>query len=669
MSDQQIADSCHFCISYVPGESNIELPIAPSARKSVANCPPWQILRAKSIKIAHCREKDWGVHDSRHSNANKCGEPCRRKEHTIWHASCENECCNKLALLVSPTITHKFLQEQDNLSCNDEVEIMKSLHPCLYEEISNQAAHTTATLGSLENREATAISRLSIHAIITSDSDSALPADIVLLGLSNSSAKREILSDILRFSSLLNHEPAHDAPWSVMKAFPVCSISPLHDRTNSPSAPAMVQLDEDQRKNIDNYSLPCCPVCLHRIEPIALGLPEYKHHHKCSNWCNHRDNNNKQHAFANEIKMEPSPPPAHCNACDIIHKRDVTLGEESSRSNTIPSLNTCLKCHKCGMTTTLWVCLTCGVVGCGRYTLKHAADHFNLTGHPYSLELATMRIWDYRNGSFVHRRDLLECPVWGNFSPDLVQPASPLLAPSHSIEDIGVPDSLSQQNLKRYDEVNTSTRENSLSPLYYQQTTCERNIRQNLAPDNVSYPPKKSVMISEEYEALLQSALEDQAMHFEGEISRLRAELASSRIKKAERISDEESCEIDGIRKDSERLKCELENLSSAMLEIQSEENKDRLLSQKLLREQQVSKELLEKIQHNIRSERDLCRQQMDDLELQIEDLTANLRMRTQIAQNEDLMEAQIFGTIGGSKESDNGKRKGKKSLRFGRKK
>ena len=65
--------------------------------------------------------------------------------------------------------------------------------------------------------------------------------------------------------------------------------------------------------------------------------------------------------------------------------------------------------------------LTCGFVGCGRYSNKHSVAHFEKTRHPYSLELATLRIWDYRHGEyggFVQRADLLECPS----SPPLLYP-------------------------------------------------------------------------------------------------------------------------------------------------------------------------------------------------------------------------------------------------------
>jgi hypothetical protein len=183
----------------------------------------------------------------------------------------------------------------------------------------------------------------------------------------------------------------------------------------------------------------------------------------------------------------------------------------------------------------------------------------------------------------------------------------------------------------------------------------------------ISPPPKKSMMISQEYEALLQSALEDQAQHYEGEITRLRADLASSRMQNIQHMSDRETREIQALRKDSERLRNDLDHLTSALVGVQTEEAKQRSLSQRMLREQSIAKELLEKLRSETRIENKTCRQRMDDLDLQIADLKANLRVRYEIAKDEELSQAQIFGTAGGDKESGSGK-KGKKS-RFGRKK
>ena len=53
----------------------------------------------------------------------------------------------------------------------------------------------------------------------------------------------------------------------------------------------------------------------------------------------------------------------------------------------------------------------------------------------------------------------------------------------------------------------------------------------------------------------------------------------------------------------------------------------------------------------------------MEDLEMQIADLTANLRMMSEFAKNEELSQAQIVGTVGGEKESGK-KSRGKKNRR-----
>lgn len=49
------------------------------------------------------------------------------------------------------------------------------------------------------------------------------------------------------------------------------------------------------------------------------------------------------------------------------------------------------------------MCTICGNVGCGRYQGGHAAKHYEQSGHLYSLELETQRIWDYEGDMYVHR--------------------------------------------------------------------------------------------------------------------------------------------------------------------------------------------------------------------------------------------------------------------------
>ncbi|CAG8721095.1 3398_t:CDS:2, partial [Racocetra fulgida] len=53
------------------------------------------------------------------------------------------------------------------------------------------------------------------------------------------------------------------------------------------------------------------------------------------------------------------------------------------------------ECGVCGVTESLWICLICGNIGCGRYQEAHAYCHYKETSHLYALELETQRVWDY----------------------------------------------------------------------------------------------------------------------------------------------------------------------------------------------------------------------------------------------------------------------------------
>ncbi|CAO3680352.1 unnamed protein product [Umbelopsis vinacea] len=61
------------------------------------------------------------------------------------------------------------------------------------------------------------------------------------------------------------------------------------------------------------------------------------------------------------------------------------------------------ECFVCGATESLWICLICGHIGCGRYNDAHAYHHYMETNHLYALELETQRVWDYAGDGYVHR--------------------------------------------------------------------------------------------------------------------------------------------------------------------------------------------------------------------------------------------------------------------------
>jgi len=62
-----------------------------------------------------------------------------------------------------------------------------------------------------------------------------------------------------------------------------------------------------------------------------------------------------------------------------------------------------LSCDVCKVTSSLWMCLSCGAVGCGRYENGHALTHALVSGHRFGREIGAARVWDYQRDSFVQR--------------------------------------------------------------------------------------------------------------------------------------------------------------------------------------------------------------------------------------------------------------------------
>lgn len=61
------------------------------------------------------------------------------------------------------------------------------------------------------------------------------------------------------------------------------------------------------------------------------------------------------------------------------------------------------RCMQCGSQESLWICLICGCIGCGRYVGLHAYKHFQDTNHTYAMQLGTNHVWDYAGDNYVHR--------------------------------------------------------------------------------------------------------------------------------------------------------------------------------------------------------------------------------------------------------------------------
>ncbi|KAJ1447794.1 hypothetical protein M885DRAFT_591190 [Pelagophyceae sp. CCMP2097] len=144
--------------------------------------------------------------------------------------------------------------------------------------------------------------------------------------------------------------------------------------------------------------LPTCAVCFDRLDTSATLVE-------------HED-------------FEPSPselpfrgrwPKSRCVTCTHIvrcdgearhgearHKGD-DFGGESRDDDDESLVSRRLRCAACGHAESLWACVVCGYIGCGRYHREHAKEHYDRTSHAYSIELRTRKIWDYVGDGYVHR--------------------------------------------------------------------------------------------------------------------------------------------------------------------------------------------------------------------------------------------------------------------------
>lgn len=131
-----------------------------------------------------------------------------------------------------------------------------------------------------------------------------------------------------------------------------------------------VEWGTDGTPPLNHTELPTCPVCLERMDESVDGI--------LTILCNHAFHANCL------IKWGDST----CPVCRYLQTPELT--EESL-------------CMECDGKDSLWICLICGHVGCGRYQGGHAATHYRDTNHTYALQLGTDRVWDYAGDNFVHR--------------------------------------------------------------------------------------------------------------------------------------------------------------------------------------------------------------------------------------------------------------------------
>ena len=121
----------------------------------------------------------------------------------------------------------------------------------------------------------------------------------------------------------------------------------------------------------NHTELPICPVCLERMDESVEGI--------LTILCNH--------TFHSECLGKWGD--TSCPVC---------------RYSQTPELVEANHCFQCDSNESLWICLICGHIGCGRYVEGHAYQHYCETQHTYAMQLGlNNRVWDYAGDNYVHR--------------------------------------------------------------------------------------------------------------------------------------------------------------------------------------------------------------------------------------------------------------------------
>ncbi|CAF4886355.1 unnamed protein product [Pieris macdunnoughi] len=145
--------------------------------------------------------------------------------------------------------------------------------------------------------------------------------------------------------------------------------------------------------------LPTCPVCLERMDESVAGVLSVQCAHSFHAEClmGWRD------ARCPVCRCAQTPEPrdcAKCLACESLAAQEGETEETGEPRDTPCGVAEGMLEVEAG---TMWICLICGHVGCGRYEKGHAAKHFMLSNHTYALQLGSNRVWDYAGDNFVHR--------------------------------------------------------------------------------------------------------------------------------------------------------------------------------------------------------------------------------------------------------------------------
>ncbi|GAA5981231.1 hypothetical protein JCM11641_005619 [Rhodosporidiobolus odoratus] len=422
------------------------------------------------------------------------------------------------------------------------------------------------------------------------------------------------------FKRVYDGRPYHDSKDS--EVCHVVSLSSIKLKTTStppftfPYSPSEIASHQAEGKEL--VELPTCPVCLEVLDSRVTGLVQIPCQH--SYHCNCL------------LKWGDSRCPV-CRSTNARARRNTASESTSSDS----------KCAVCSSPSNLWICVICGHVGCGRYQGGHAHSHFGETGHSYSLEIETGRIWSYFDDEYVHRLIRLR--------PDPSDPTSPS---SNRLIELPSLSSASSSSRTHNDPDDLSAK------IGAQQSQSQHHG----GPDRTQEVEQdKLEALALEYGNLMSSQLGDQREYYEEELARLKDLKRLGEVKR-----DELDRELERVRKErvevekrekekaavwskeKAELEFRVEALRKDLVREAEERKKERLdfaktrkaLEKDLEAERAVTKSLTTNLASlrtdfaTQQNETNVVKGQVDELKDQLNDLMAALSMREQVERDPD---------------------------------
>jgi hypothetical protein len=350
-----------------------------------------------------------------------------------------------------------------------------------------------------------------------------------------------------------------------------------------PGSPPHLALDPPvEYMHYENAALqlPTCAVCMDRLNPSIYGLH-----------------------VSRELDLSDSTQAVPRLVQDIVRRRRghgpgslrMWVGSNCRvcQASQLAAEGVSLMCEHegCGICHNLWACMSCGHIGCGRYTREHAKGHFGESGHAYSLELSTGRVWNYRDDCFVHRILHSSDGTWEGDDDD-----------PYGLRSLGI--ELTSKGLSgesRHDGVGRSL--SAGAPLQ-----------------------QKLALVVSEYETLLADQLREQAVYYEELIARMIAVAAEERAAEGEGFTATEEAEVEALRREVGELHRVHEERLGALREAQERMRRLREDNAGMIRQQRAEKDNIARLHQQAQEVKERGEQSVAELTRQVQDLTFYLR-------------------------------------------